>query len=1117
MKLNQWLAAATLAAAAIPANATTYALWPNATDGQEQIPYEWSHWWNATVAEVSDNGSTVMKVTTTEPGDAASCGWMTPGTADFDYSVLADKDLVFDAKIEGAGTWAIRLTSGGASREMDATVAIPADGDYHSVRFNLADVFGDVNAAWKAGDANGKDVFTFSTVGSNLAEGSAFYFNNVRYVDAVAMPEITAQAADITASSANLTYAVTFPEGYTDTQVTLNGEALSALSGTKALTGLSPKTDYAYTFTATGTYQGKTYIAEKTVAFTTQREAGDVAIWYGVTDMTGFYAEYSIQYNPDGTLTVRAVIETELETPVADRNFHIYIGGDEWLKLYDDGTGTLTGTTVSTFTEGSTITWEWYLPRAGGVYQEANQYVVGSENEKPSAFTIKGSAQNLTTSSAEIAYEVAGAASYKVFYKLGEAEAVEATANPFEITGLEAATEYTVELWATADIDGQPAETSHKTVTFKTLREGARDYVYYDIFETTFTNAFLVGETDADRRDIKVALPWQVTFTAEETGIYAIDLSQVENVVGLVPRIWSGDFKDLTKNPETGMYEYNFGPVTYDAEVAISHYLPYSGGGIDVRTPYTKWGMEKAKPVAAAITVKAEVANVAATSAEINYTVEGADSYKVFYAVGEGEALEAAASPVLLTGLTENTAYTVAVYATAEIEGQTVESDRVTLAFKTTRADARDIVYADILNAEFKNAYLAGETEADRRTIYVALPWQVTYLATEAAVYEIDLSAVEGIVGLVPQIYWNGFKTLTKNEASGRYEYQFGEQTFDTEVAISHYLAYAGGVVDVRSPYTAWGMEKAAPALGEAASLQISANKTHIQSGEEVIIGAVAKDEAGYYLPVDALTYQLTAEGSPVNMDINGNKISFLGDNGEYKLTARIGDLASNEITLSVIAGSISDDKVSGKKAYTDEENVEGDATVALTNVTDGVEGSASQLVWLCGDTEEHYLIFDLEEALHVETVHILFEDARATHFTVTLTNELPSELAAAAAPLAAPSRSLADVDDDKVFTYEDNTDNRIVIPNDELEKTHQYVALRTTAAREPSWGIKVQEMKVYAMDDNGYLTGTAAIEAAGADAPVEYYNLSGMRVANPATGIYIRRQGTNVTKVFVK
>ena len=47
---------------------------------------------------------------------------------------------------------------------------------------------------------------------------------------------------------------------------------------------------------------------------------------------------------------------------------------------------------------------------------------------------------------------------------------------------------------------------------------------------------------------------------------------------------------------------------------------------------------------------------------------------------------------------------------------------------------------------------------------------------------------------------------------------------------------------------------------------------------------------------------------------------------------------------------------------------------------------------------------------------------------------------------------------------------------------------------------------------------GISDIVADGADSPVEYYNLQGMRVASPAAGqIVIRRQGSDVSKVIVK
>ncbi len=48
----------------------------------------------------------------------------------------------------------------------------------------------------------------------------------------------------------------------------------------------------------------------------------------------------------------------------------------------------------------------------------------------------------------------------------------------------------------------------------------------------------------------------------------------------------------------------------------------------------------------------------------------------------------------------------------------------------------------------------------------------------------------------------------------------------------------------------------------------------------------------------------------------------------------------------------------------------------------------------------------------------------------------------------------------------------------------------------------------------------TTAIEGIGADdanAPVEYFNIQGVRVDNPANGLFIRRQGNTVTKVIIK
>jgi hypothetical protein len=47
--------------------------------------------------------------------------------------------------------------------------------------------------------------------------------------------------------------------------------------------------------------------------------------------------------------------------------------------------------------------------------------------------------------------------------------------------------------------------------------------------------------------------------------------------------------------------------------------------------------------------------------------------------------------------------------------------------------------------------------------------------------------------------------------------------------------------------------------------------------------------------------------------------------------------------------------------------------------------------------------------------------------------------------------------------------------------------------------------------------TGVGSIAKDSESAPIEYFNLQGVRVAEPASGLYIRRQGSKVSKVVVK
>lgn len=70
--------------------------------------------------------------------------------------------------------------------------------------------------------------------------------------------------------------------------------------------------------------------------------------------------------------------------------------------------------------------------------------------------------------------------------------------------------------------------------------------------------------------------------------------------------------------------------------------------------------------------------------------------------------------------------------------------------------------------------------------------------------------------------------------------------------------------------------------------------------------------------------------------------------------------------------------------------------------------------------------------------------------------------------------------------------------------------------AKEVYNGIHSKEVK-FSLASDGTTTGITAVEAEDADAPVEYYNMQGVRVMNPAQGLYIRRQGNRVEKVALR
>ena len=59
-------------------------------------------------------------------------------------------------------------------------------------------------------------------------------------------------------------------------------------------------------------------------------------------------------------------------------------------------------------------------------------------------------------------------------------------------------------------------------------------------------------------------------------------------------------------------------------------------------------------------------------------------------------------------------------------------------------------------------------------------------------------------------------------------------------------------------------------------------------------------------------------------------------------------------------------------------------------------------------------------------------------------------------------------------------------------------------------------KVAMYTFEVPGDLTGIESVGAEDVEAPVEYYNLQGVKVANPAKGLYIKKQGKKTTKVIL-
>ena len=143
------LLAAALLTSAMSFAQTRYVVWSGdeLTADETQIPGQYNPWWNVPGenegVEVVDDAASVegksWKWAQVEAKGSCSGGYLTLMATAETVTPLASMDLVFNAKVEGTGTWSVRLTA--ANPESDCLVSVPADGEYHQVRMNVQKEF----------------------------------------------------------------------------------------------------------------------------------------------------------------------------------------------------------------------------------------------------------------------------------------------------------------------------------------------------------------------------------------------------------------------------------------------------------------------------------------------------------------------------------------------------------------------------------------------------------------------------------------------------------------------------------------------------------------------------------------------------------------------------------------------------------------------------------------------------------------------------------------------------------------------------------------------------------------------------------------------------------------
>lgn len=1075
--------------------ATTLALGASAADvhvydnGTLANGLEPNHWWNATWnladSHASAPGEQLLSFKATDGGANASMGIVCNRNV-FPVGPLHSSTLHFSWYTEGTGKYIIRLTQ--PEQDYSFTVSPETTGKWNTVALNLAEAYPAVSENWRTDNLNGNP-FVFSIVLENGSENNIIYFKDIYFSDidetwtAPVKPETPKPST------------VPVPTQKAENVVSLFSDSYPAAT-TFGIGGWGQATQAEVM-----EIDGKHVYALKYFNYL----GWEFAQHLDVTNCKYMHVDF---WTPDGTTFGFTPISPGAEKAwVAPQ-----VKQNEW-NSYDVE---LTHWDNVNFTDLFQVKFDQGNGQTTGYI--ANVYFYGESANAP---TLTAEATDITFNSANITYnvtlpdEIAGA-DYKVFYTLGEGIDTEAAASPIALTGLTENTTYNMQLWAVATKDGETFESSKVKVTFKTPRENpdAEAHWYGNINGTVNNN------------------PYQISyeFIATPEGNLTINATFDDTtweIPGFVPKVFAQTgVRDMTvERPSatvTTPDAFNEGDM-----LTIRFYCPFAGGLLETENILYTFGESNQKPVVTPTPiVAAKAQNVAMTSAEIAYTITfpmgaEADSYVVKYSLDGAEEAEAAESPIALTGLTAGTEYTCQVWAVATKGTETFTSEKAGVTFTTIAEGAEAKTYHKIIDTYLPNARYfnpADEGVEAKREVPVQILATVTHNLDKTITVDMEYVTAHPIVGIVtPRLKMvdtdhagQGKQPenaeMTQVEGT-KYTYT-SEADPDKVYADNANVAYFefqfvyadGGAANI--PFGGYnaGQENDPVTVGDAASIRFTAPSV-AHAGTQETYSVIAVDENNHFV------FESPVEVTSGTIDFNEDGRHFIATTrGDAKVTATCGELTA-DFTLTVLSETTT---LATEATVTASETAENPANIMNGNHDD-------VCFWPCTDTQNHWFEIDLGAAVFVELLHLDWEGAKATDYTVTMSKDPISAAPATSSAMrvAAPTLKVFEITDEAGQGGTDHIYSKIANPGYQPVEA-RYIRIETTKAHDAGWGIKLHEAQVYASPQD--TTGIESVTGDDTDAPVEYYNLQGVRVDNPAAGhIYIRRQGNTATKVAIR